>query len=242
MGVLPYYLSESNLNSSYYGIIKKKGTISGSDFIEKLKMYHPQVDDSITELHLKAIFSTMNHLLSEGYNINFSDYLKVSTIIKGGFKSVDDYFNDKSHSIAVNFRPAQSFLTELRKSVTLERVERPVKAPDIAMIRECSGDENCLMLEEANRIAGANLMPKDCSLAGIELTDGVKDEGKIFVTLRELIICSHSSKEIIFTFRHSFAPPAWLVKGRAISVKLRYAEEREGIYRESMPVDSVWGG
>lgn len=242
MGVLPYYLSESNLNSSYYGIIKKKGTISSGDFIEKLKMYHPEVDDSISELHLKAIFSTMNHLLSEGYNINFTDYLKVSTIIKGGFKSVDEYFNSKSHSIAVNFRPSQSFLTELRKKINLERVERPVKAPDIAMIRDCSGDKNCLRLEEANRIAGSHLMTKECTLAGIELVDRGNVDDKVLITRKELIICSHSEREIIFTFRHSFTPPAWLVKGRAISVKLRYAEERDGIYRESMPADSVWGG
>lgn len=50
----------------------------------------------------------------------------------------------------------------------------------------------------------------DYAFAGIELTGRVNGEGKDFVTLEELILCSHSNREIIFTFRHSFTPPAWL--------------------------------
>lgn len=242
MGTISYYLMESKVNNSYYGRIKSRQSVDRDEFIEALHHLSPELDIKQSELYLKGIFSTMNHLLSEGKSINISGYLKISTIMKGSFNSPDEHFNSKNHSIAVNFTPAQSLLTELRKSVTLERVERPVKAPDIAMIRDRAGDENCLRLEEANRITGSNLMPKECTLAGIELSDGEKDEGRVFVTLKELIICSHTGKEIIFTFRHSFAPPAWLEPGRAISVKLRYAEDKEGIYRESMPVDSVWAG
>lgn len=242
MGSLSYYLMESKVNNSFYGRIKSQHSVDQDEFIETLHLLSPELDINQSELYLKAIFSTMNHLLSEGKSINISGYLKASTIMKGRFKSTDEQFNDRNHSITVNFTPAQSFLTELRKSVTLERVARPVKAPDITMIRDQAGNENCLRLEEANRITGANLIPNDCTLAGIELTNGIKGEERVFIPLKELVLCSHTAKEIIFTFRHSFSPPDWLEKGEAISVKLRYTEEREGIYRDCMPVDSVWAG
>lgn len=240
MGNLQYYLMRSNINDSFYGRIISSNSVDRDEFLKILNLLHPALDAKQSSSYLEALFSTIDYLLADGKSINIPGLLKISTVMRGSFKSLDDNFNSKTNSIGINFIPDKRFIKRLRKKITVEKVERPQITPIVRMIKGGSNGDNSLSLEEANRFLGNNLILKGHSLSALELTAYKGESRKLLVRLEELVICRHSDKELILTFHRSFTPPGWLKEGTALSVKLIYLEDKGNIHLESPPLDTVW--
>lgn len=235
-----YYIAESPIHKSFFGRLKSNGSVDSKEFISLMKLLNPELDHNNIEEYLKAQIRTIEYILSDGKSIYITDFLKVTPVMKGSFETTDEHFNDKKHSIKFNCNLSKEFVDKLRKKLTIERIERPINSPDIHMIRDLESNENCIRLEEATRFVGNNFLLNDCSLSGIELHNSDNPGEMLFIKRSELVINRHTDKELLFTFRRNFMPPAWLTERQAISVKLIYKEEERHIEKESLPVDSYW--
>lgn len=237
---LYYYNVKSPIQDSFFGRLKINGTIDRDDFIKMMKLLNPQLETNDIELHLGALITTAQYILAEGKAISISDFIRLAPVLKGSFASSDEHFNDKKHSIKISCQVNKTFLNNIRKNITIERIERPVNSPDIHMIRDLESNENCIRLEEATRFVGNNFQLNDCTLSGLELHNSENPGEMLFIKSSDLVINRHTDKELLFTFRRSFMPPAWLTERQAISVKLIYKEEERHIEKMSLPVDSYW--
>lgn len=235
-----YFTVRSPIQDSFFGRLKINGTVDEREFIKTMKMLNPHLDANTIEAPLMAVSSTVKYILSQGKSIAIPGLIRLTPVMKGSFESPDEHFNDKKHSIKVNCRIHKEFLESFRKSITIERIERPINSPDIHMIKDLESNENCIRLEEATRFVGNNFLLTDCTLSGIELNNLDNPGEMLFIKKEEMVINRHTDKELVFTFRRNFMPPAWLTERQAISVKLIYKEELRHIEKESLPVDSYW--
>lgn len=240
MSLINYYLVENPIYDGYFARLKANGGLDSKEFIELMAILNPELDKDSIKKYLKATVGTAEYVLAEGKSITVSDFLRISPTLKGSFKSLDEPFNSRENAFGVNCTVLKGFVERVRKNVTIERIDPPVNAPEIGMVRDLLTGENVIRLDEANRFVGTNMIPNNCELAGIEVTNAEKVSESALIERSELIISRHSSREIAYTFRRSFTPPAWLVNNLNISVKLIYSEERREITRESSPVDCIW--
>ncbi|MBN2736471.1 MAG: hypothetical protein JXR70_05780 [Spirochaetales bacterium] len=237
-----YYLRENPFNhgKKYFARTIKNNQVSEKALLEAMA----GKGTSLTPTELRGVLdllkNTISDLLTKGSQVDLTDFITLSPVVKNSIDDNDKPFNHSNGQINLRCRVSRKLIEKVRTTAVVEQKDNEDKLPKIINIKSGSEKENAIRWPYSTTFKGNNLMPYGRGIKGIEIINQNDDTEQLIISKADLVLDSFTTREISFSISHSIIIPDWLTANLPVYLRVQYTGEKESMTFHSTAKATYW--